>query len=69
MTGFARCALTSFFFLLVIVQKFLEQDFLLENLSCETPIYIVIEGSEPPFFTCFFTWDSAKSSVSIFAVA
>ncbi|KAF9680537.1 hypothetical protein SADUNF_Sadunf06G0131700 [Salix dunnii] len=46
---------------LTIGQKFLEHDFLLEKLSSETPIYIVMEGSEPPFFTRFFTWDSAKS--------
>ncbi|XP_007014317.2 PREDICTED: villin-4 [Theobroma cacao] len=45
---------------LTIGEKFLEHDFLLENLSRETPIYIVMEGSEPPFFTRFFTWDSAK---------
>ncbi|EOY31937.1 Villin 4 isoform 4 [Theobroma cacao] len=45
---------------LTIGEKFLEQDFLLENLSRETPIYIVMEGSEPPFFTRLFTWDSAK---------
>ncbi|KAK8543297.1 hypothetical protein V6N12_015855 [Hibiscus sabdariffa] len=54
------CALT---FPSVAVQKFLENDFLFENLSRETPIYIVIEGSEPPFFTRFFTWDSAKSNM------
>lgn len=46
---------------LSIGEKFLEHDFLLENLSREAPIYIVMEGSEPPFFTRFFTWDSAKS--------
>lgn len=46
-------------------QKFLEHDFLLENLSYKAPVYIITEGSEPPFFTRFFTWDSAKSSVSI----
>ncbi|MBA0553199.1 hypothetical protein Golob_012401 [Gossypium lobatum] len=34
-----------------------------ENLSREAPIYIVMEGSEPPFFTRFFSWDSAKSSM------
>ncbi|KAK1317424.1 Villin-4 [Acorus calamus] len=44
-------------------EKFLEHDFLLEKLSRETPIYIVMEGSEPNFFTRFFTWDSAKSSM------
>ncbi|KAK1268696.1 Villin-4 [Acorus gramineus] len=44
-------------------EKFLEHDFLLEKLSRETPIYVVMEGSEPTFFTRFFTWDSAKSSM------
>ncbi|XWS73278.1 hypothetical protein CRYUN_Cryun02cG0114200 [Craigia yunnanensis] len=45
---------------LTIGEKFLELDFLLENISHEAPIYIVMEGSEPLFFTRFFTWDSAK---------
>lgn len=45
---------------LIIAEKFLEHDFLLERLSQETPIFIVMEGSEPTFFTRFFTWDSAK---------
>ena len=49
-------------------QKFLEHDFLLENLASETPIYIVTEGNEPPFFTRFFTWDSSKSAVSHFSI-
>ncbi|XP_024964610.1 villin-4-like isoform X2 [Cynara cardunculus var. scolymus] len=48
---------------LVIGQKFLERDFLLEKLSLETPIYIITEGSEPQFFTRFFTWDSSKSAM------
>ncbi|GAV76012.1 Gelsolin domain-containing protein/VHP domain-containing protein, partial [Cephalotus follicularis] len=48
---------------LIIAEKFLEHDFLLEKLSSEAPIYIVMEGSEPPFFTRFFTWDSAKSAM------
>eukprot|EP01018_Ginkgo_biloba_P026536 Gb_23117 [translate_table: standard] len=43
-----------------IGQKFLEQDILLERLSLETPIYIVMEGSEPSFFKHFFTWDVSK---------
>ncbi|KAF3551997.1 hypothetical protein DY000_02001200 [Brassica cretica] len=47
---------------LAIGEKFLEHDFLLENLASETPIYIVTEGNEPPFFTRFFTWDSSKSA-------
>ncbi|XP_057978929.1 villin-4-like [Malania oleifera] len=46
-----------------IGEKFLEHDVLLERLSCEAPIYIVMEGNEPPFFTRFFTWDSTKSSM------
>ncbi|XP_056862428.1 villin-5-like, partial [Raphanus sativus] len=48
---------------LAIGEKFLKLDFLLENLSSETPIYIVTEGNEPPFFTRFFTWDSSKSAM------
>ncbi|KAF5742910.1 Villin 4 isoform 2 [Tripterygium wilfordii] len=48
---------------LTIGEKFLEHDFLLENLSAEAPIYVIMEGSEPPFFTRFFTWDSAKSAM------
>nr|ABK93411.1 unknown [Populus trichocarpa] len=48
---------------LSIGEKFLEHDFLLKKSSGETPIYIVMEGSEPTFFTRFFTWDSAKSSM------
>nr|CAD41877.2 OSJNBa0041A02.24 [Oryza sativa Japonica Group] len=44
-----------------IGEKFLLHDFLMENLSQDTPIFIVTEGSEPQFFTRFFTWDSAKS--------
>nr|CAD1840268.1 unnamed protein product [Ananas comosus var. bracteatus] len=46
-----------------IGEKFLELDVLMEKLSRDTPIYIVMEGSEPPFFTRFFTWDSAKSAM------
>ncbi|GAB4853554.1 hypothetical protein Ancab_017745 [Ancistrocladus abbreviatus] len=48
---------------LTVGEKFLEQDFLLEKLSLEASIYVVMEGSEPPFFTRFFTWDSAKSNM------
>ncbi|XP_023761140.1 villin-4 [Lactuca sativa] len=48
---------------LVIGEKFLKHDFLLEKLSLQTPIYIITEGSEPQFFTRFFTWDSTKSSM------
>ncbi|KAI7748731.1 hypothetical protein M8C21_015892, partial [Ambrosia artemisiifolia] len=48
---------------LVIAENFLKHDFLLEKLSLQTPIYIVSEGSEPEFFTRFFTWDSTKSAM------
>ncbi|WOH06883.1 hypothetical protein DCAR_0626312 [Daucus carota subsp. sativus] len=48
---------------LTIGEKFLEHDFLLEKLSGQAPIYIVTEGSEPTFFTRFFTWDSTKSAM------
>ncbi|CAH2069645.1 unnamed protein product [Thlaspi arvense] len=48
---------------LAIGEKFLKHDFLLENLASETPIYIVTEGNEPPFFTRFFTWDASKSAM------
>ncbi|KAL6525515.1 Villin-4 [Orobanche hederae] len=44
-------------------EKFLERDFLLEKLSKEAPIYVIMEGSEPAFFTRFFTWDSTKSAM------
>ncbi|KAL3535455.1 hypothetical protein ACH5RR_003916 [Cinchona calisaya] len=48
---------------LTIGEKFVEHDFLLEKFSRQAPVYIVMEGSEPPFFTRFFTWDSAKSAM------
>lgn len=31
----------------LLQQKFLEHDFLLENLSSKAPVYIITEGSEP----------------------
>ncbi|KAG0478276.1 hypothetical protein HPP92_012995 [Vanilla planifolia] len=46
-----------------IGEKFLKFDFLMENLSRETPIFVVMEGSEPDFFTRFFSWDSAKTAM------
>ncbi|KAK4404609.1 Villin-4 [Sesamum angolense] len=44
-------------------EKFMERDFLHENLSPQAPLYIVMEGSEPAFFTRFFTWDPKKSAM------
>ncbi|XP_039142174.1 villin-5-like isoform X1 [Dioscorea cayenensis subsp. rotundata] len=46
-----------------IGEKYLECDFLLEKLPRETPIFVVMEGSEPQFFTRFFIWDSAKATM------
>ncbi|KAL1359323.1 hypothetical protein HN51_004625 [Arachis hypogaea] len=48
---------------LTIGEKFLEHDFLLEKLSHVAPVYVINEGSEPPFFTRFFKWDSGKSAM------
>ncbi|KAI3701709.1 hypothetical protein L6452_26981 [Arctium lappa] len=48
---------------LVIGEKFLECDFLLEKISHQAPLYIIMEASEPQFFTRFFTWDSTKSAM------
>ena len=42
-------------------------DILVEGLSLETPIYVVTEGYEPPFFTRFFEWDYGKANVSEFS--
>ncbi|CDY65824.1 BnaA09g55420D [Brassica napus] len=45
-------------------REFIEKDSLLEKLSPEAPIYVIMEGGEPSFFTRFFTsWDSSKSSM------
>ncbi|MFS8022362.1 putative villin headpiece, villin/Gelsolin, ADF-H/Gelsolin-like domain superfamily [Helianthus anomalus] len=42
---------------------FLEKDVLGECLSVDTPIYVVTEGHEPPFFTRFFYWDASKANM------
>ncbi|KAL6534722.1 Villin-4 [Orobanche gracilis] len=46
-----------------IGEKFLECDFIHEKLSLRTPIYIIMEGGEPTFFTRFFSWDSTRSAM------
>ncbi|WCJ29222.1 villin-like 1 [Euphorbia peplus] len=43
--------------------KFLQTVHLVEGLSLETPIYIVTEGQEPPFFTRYFEWDHSKANL------
>lgn len=35
----------------------------MENISKETPLFVMTEGCEPSFFTRFFKWDSAKALV------
>ncbi|KAL3530874.1 hypothetical protein ACH5RR_010196 [Cinchona calisaya] len=42
--------------------KFLEKD-TVRRLHSETPVYVVTEGCEPPFFTCFFEWDPSKANM------
>ncbi|KAJ6716039.1 VILLIN-1 [Salix koriyanagi] len=48
---------------ILLGMKFLQTDPLVEGLSSETPIYVVTEGREPPFFTRFFEWDSSKANM------
>ncbi|XP_071742121.1 villin-5-like isoform X3 [Rutidosis leptorrhynchoides] len=48
---------------LPIGEKFINRDVLLEKLSLQTPIFILMEASEPPFFTRFFKWDSKKAAM------
>jgi len=45
------------------LQKFLEMDILEEGLTMRTPVYVVTEGHEPPFFTRFFEWVPEKANV------
>ncbi|KAJ0447965.1 putative villin/Gelsolin, ADF-H/Gelsolin-like domain superfamily [Helianthus annuus] len=46
----------------IYVWALLEKDVLGECLSVDTPIYVVTEGQEPPFFTRFFGWDASKAN-------
>ncbi|KAL4590038.1 hypothetical protein LXL04_002956 [Taraxacum kok-saghyz] len=48
---------------LPIGDKFLVRDIRLEKLSLQTPTFVITEGSEPPFFTRFFKWDSKKTGM------
>ncbi|XP_024003732.1 villin-1 [Eutrema salsugineum] len=43
--------------------KFLEMDILEEGLTVMTPLYVVTEGHEPPFFTRFFEWVPEKANM------
>ncbi|KAK7285611.1 hypothetical protein RJT34_20387 [Clitoria ternatea] len=46
-----------------IAQKYIEKAASLEGLSPHVPLYKVIEGNEPCFFTTYFSWDHAKAMV------
>ncbi|KAK4779797.1 hypothetical protein SAY87_015903 [Trapa incisa] len=46
-----------------IGQKYLEKDVLAKGHTLDTSIYVVMEGHEPPFFTCFFSWDYSKANL------
>lgn len=43
-------------------QIYLEQAAKYEGISLETPLYKIMEGSEPSFFKYFFGWDSSKTT-------
>ncbi|CAK8543222.1 unnamed protein product [Lathyrus sativus] len=46
-----------------IALKYIEKAASLEGLSLQVPLYKVTEGNEPCFFTTYFSWDHAKSTV------
>ncbi|XP_058738233.1 villin-3 [Vicia villosa] len=46
-----------------IAQKYIEKAASLDGLSPQVPLYKVTEGNEPCFFTTYFSWDHAKSTV------
>ncbi|XP_051138716.1 villin-2-like [Andrographis paniculata] len=45
-----------------IGENYVELAASLEGLSPKVPLYRIAEGSEPCFFTTYFTWDPAKAS-------
>ncbi|KVH94754.1 Gelsolin domain-containing protein [Cynara cardunculus var. scolymus] len=47
-----------------IGQKYIELAASLEGLSPYVPLYRILEGSEPCFFTTYFSWDPTKATVS-----
>ncbi|XP_078170787.1 villin-5-like isoform X1 [Carex rostrata] len=46
---------------LTVGEKFLGLDLNMENVSKETPLFVMTEGCEPSVFTRFFKWDSSKA--------
>ncbi|KAH9566319.1 hypothetical protein CY35_04G125100 [Sphagnum magellanicum] len=46
-----------------IAQKYLERAAGLEVTSRDTPVFRVLEGNEPSFFTTYFSWDPSKAIV------
>lgn len=47
----------------LIFQKYIDLAVALEGLSPDVPLYRVLEGNEPCFFTTYFSWDGTKSIV------
>ncbi|KAJ4782467.1 Villin-like 1 [Rhynchospora pubera] len=47
---------------LLLGKKFLEAE-VGHQRSIGIPIYVIGEGNEPPFFTCFFDWDPSKTNM------
>ncbi|GBG74077.1 hypothetical protein CBR_g17788 [Chara braunii] len=50
---------------LEIAQKYLEMVVLTDGRSSDSTIVKVSDGSEPPMFTCHFTWDNTKSATFV----
>ncbi|EFJ08608.1 hypothetical protein SELMODRAFT_235997 [Selaginella moellendorffii] len=48
-----------------IAEKYVERASRLDGLSKDIPIFKILEGSEPAFFTRHFAWDPSKSAVSL----
>ncbi|GAA0156527.1 non-motor actin binding protein [Lithospermum erythrorhizon] len=42
-------------------QRYIEMGVAFEGLCPNVPLYKIVEGNEPDFFTTFFSWDPAKS--------
>ncbi|CAI9264775.1 unnamed protein product [Lactuca saligna] len=46
-----------------LTQKYIEWVGYLDELSPRVPLYKVMEGNEPSFFTTYFSWDPSNPSV------
>ncbi|EFJ19773.1 hypothetical protein SELMODRAFT_177604 [Selaginella moellendorffii] len=50
---------------LAIAEKYVERANRLDGLSKDIPIFKILEGSEPAFFTRHFAWDPSKSAAYV----